>query len=435
MTEVFKPHSEKQDLALFSTKRITLCSTGIQWGKTRLGAVKMKMLIHQNPGKDCNYIITAPNFKIMQQATLPAFLSIMEGCGEYKKADACFEVSSGAKVFCRTATDPDSIVGITNVYGIWGDEAGLYPFYFWINIQGRSRFKQCPIILTTSLYSFNWVAKELIRETERGLREDVHLCQAESRENPYFPEEEYERAKATMNPARFAMMYGGRPNKMEGLVYDCFDEDINIVKPFDLPSGTAVYAGIDWGYTQPFACTVVAKLPTGRFIAVSELVRTRMTISEIIEVLKQRQRIWDIQRFYCGPDQPGSIKELNRAGLAASPAENDVKKGVDLVYTLIKERRFQVFKDSCPNLMDEFENYHWPDEKDLKPDQDDKDPNPVKQDDHSSDSLRYVLISIARKRTEKLKPKVPNPTKPQHETIEQRLKRLKSRNQKKFETW
>jgi PBSX family phage terminase large subunit len=433
---IFEPHTDKQEQAVFSTKRITLCSTGIQWGKTRAGAVKMKLWIHENPGPNCNYIITAPNFKIMQQATLPAFLDIMKGCGEYKKADAVFEVSSGAKVFCRTATDPDSIVGITNVYGIWGDEAGLYPYYFWVNIQGRSRFKQCPIVLTTSLYSFNWVAKELIRETERGIRDDVHLCQAESRENPYFPEEEYEKAKKTMNPARFAMMYGGRPNKMEGLVYDCFDEDINVIKAYTLPDSNLVFAGIDWGYTQPFACTIIAKLPTGRYIAVSEVVQTRQTISEIVEILKQRQKIWNIQRFYCGPDQPGSIKELNRAGLPASPANNDVKNGVDLVYTLIKDAKFQVFKDSCPNLLDEFENYHWPDEKDLKPDQDDKDPNPVKQDDHSLDSLRYCLVSIAKKRVQKLRPKTPNDTRSkQGESIEQKLKRLKSIRSKRHETW
>ena len=116
---VFECHSDKQEEALFSDKRITLCSTGIQWGKTTVGAVKLKLWVHENPGPECNYIVTAPNYKILQQASLPALLKVFDGCGEYKKADAIFEMYSGAKIFCRTATDPDSIVGITNVYGIW----------------------------------------------------------------------------------------------------------------------------------------------------------------------------------------------------------------------------------------------------------------------------------------------------------------------------
>lgn len=414
-----------------------MCSTGIQWGKTTVGATKLKMLVHQNPGPNCNYIVTAPNFKIMQQACLPELLKVMRGCGEYKKADAVFEVSSGAKIFCRTATDPDSIVGITNVYGIWGDEAGKYPYYFWVNIQGRSRFKQCPIILTTSLYSFNWVCKELIRETERGLREDVHLCQAESRENPFFPEEEYQKAKNSMSPSRFAMMYGGRPNKMEGLVYDNFEEKIHVVDPFELPTGTRVYGGIDWGFTQPFALTVVAKLVNGSFIVISEYVQTRLTTAEIVDILKEKQRIWGIERFYAGPDQPGSIKALNQAGLPCSPADNNVKDGVDLVYTLLNPSsvRLRFFRDQTPNLMDEMENYHWPEPKDLSSDQDGKDPNPVKQDDHALDSLRYVLISIAKKRSQGFKTKVPTHEKPPNETIEQKLKRLKSLKRKKHEVW
>lgn len=433
---IFEPHSQKQEDAVFSNKRIVLCSTGIQWGKTKVGAVRTKMLIHKYHGPDCNHLVTAPNFKILNQASLPEFKRFMKGFGEYKKVDAVFECYSGAKVYFRTATDPDSIVGITNVYSIWGDEAGKYPFYFWTNILGRSRFKQCPITLTTSLYSFNWVAKDLIRAVERGLREDIHLCQAESRENPYFPLEEYEQAKATMQPARFAMMYGGRPSKMEGMVYDCFDEAINIVDPFELPEGTKVWAGIDWGYSQPFACSIVAKTPNGHYVLVSEVYQTRLTISEIIDVLKQRQKIWDIQRFYCGPDQPANIQELNRAGLRATAANNEVKKGIDLVYSLIQSGKFRIFRSKAPNICDEFENYHWPEPKDLRPDQDEKDPNPVKQDDHGLDSLRYCLVSIAKKMTERSAPKTPSYNKSgKNETTQQRLKRLKSKKQKTHETW
>lgn len=162
-----------------------------------------------------------------------------------------------------------------------------------------------------------------------------------------------------------------------------------------------------------------------------------MTIDDIIEALKRQRKIWDIQRYYAGPDQPGSIEALQRAGLACVAADNDVKLGVDLVYSLLREARVRFFAGQCPNLLDEIENYHWPEPKDLKPDQDEKDLNPVKQDDHSLDSLRYACVSIAKTRLDKTKPVVPNQTKtPLHElTLEQRLKKLKAKKKAASESW
>jgi len=432
----FRPHSKKQQDAIFATERITLCSTGIQFGKSTIGAIKLKMLIHQNPGPGCNYIIVAPTYKILSQATLPAFRKFMEGFGEYKKSDSCFEMHSGAKIWCRTGTDPDSIVGITDVYGIWGDEAGKFTLYFWENILGRSKIKQCPVILTTSLYSRNWLAKNLIPKALAGDK-TIHLCQAFSDENPFFPKEEMEEARATMAPARFAMMYGGIPGKMEGLVYDCFDDVQNICDPFELPEGSKVYAGIDWGYTHPFVCIVGAKLPNGDYRIVDEFCKARLTIGDIAPKLHELKNKWNIKRFYAGPDQPGLIEQLRKSKLPITAANNDVKRGIDIVYGLTKTRKLKYFKGATPHLINEKETYHWPEEKDLRPDQDTKDPNPVKQDDDCHDAERYLMISIASKPTELTKPKVPlhrsMDTKP--ETVAERIKRLKSKRNKKTETW
>ena len=48
---VFRPHSQKQEDAIFSTAPIVVCCTGIQWGKTRVGAVKtmLQMFKYNSP--------------------------------------------------------------------------------------------------------------------------------------------------------------------------------------------------------------------------------------------------------------------------------------------------------------------------------------------------------------------------------------------------
>ena len=223
----FVPHSEKQEEALFSEAPITVVATGIQWGKTRVGSWFIKRLMHYFPSKDNAFIVVAPTYKIMEQSSLPAFLEIMQGTGKYNGQRNTFTLFGGGTVYFRTATDPDSIVGITNVRGIWGDEAGKFPRYFWDNIEGRAAFKNCQIIITTSPYSLNWLFKDVIKPYKMGERDDVNYITASSIENPYFPREVYEKRKKQMDPRRHAAMYDGVFERMQGLVYDCWDDEDN----------------------------------------------------------------------------------------------------------------------------------------------------------------------------------------------------------------
>lgn len=383
-----------------------------------------------------SFLITAPTYKILEQSTLPAFFRIMDGFGKYNRQRACFDIYGGGSVYCRTATEPDSIVGMTNVQGIWGDEAGKYPLYFWENIQGRSSFKDCPIMLTTSPYSMNWIYKELFRPAKSGKRDDILLIQASSIENPMFPKEVFNRNKNTMDPRRFNMMYRGDFERMQGLVYDCFDEVENQCDAAKLPTGTMYYGGVDWGFTDPFVLKVRAITPEGNHYSVSETYRTGLTITDIIDIAKKKKQVWGIKTFWCGPDQPGYIEEFNRHGLSAVAANNDIRRGIDLHYELIKSRRLKYFKGLNPQTIDELETYHYPEPEDLGPDQDSKEQNPVGQNDHAMDADRYCTMMTYRA-GKRLIPKIPEhieDQKPKSE-MERITKLMKKKNSKSYESW
>lgn len=350
----------------------------------------------KNPGKGCNFIITSPTYKILSQSTLPPFLRLMDGLGKYHRQDAVFEMDSGATCYFRTATDPDSIVGVTDVYGIWGDEAGLYGLYFWENIQARAAFRKAQILLTTSPYTMNWVFKDLIRPKQKSkdARPDVEYLKAKSTDNPYFPAEYYERMRDTMDERRFRAMFGGDFEKMEGLVYDCFDEDLNSVTPFPLPSGTRYYAGIDFGTTAPFVVIVLAITPTGERYQILERYKTGLTVLDMIAVCKQLKQYYPIELFFADPSAPGYIEEFSRAGLPCTGANNSIMQGIGLVYELVKTKRYKLFRGDNKFTIDEFEMYHYPSEKEeIKADTDIKDRVPVKQHDHAMDALRYVVMA------------------------------------------
>ena len=387
--------------------------------------MKTKMAMHTFRDKGDNFLILAPTYKIMQQSTLPAFLQVMEGYGEYSAARSEFKVHGGGTGYFRTATDPDSIVGVTDVRFIWGDEAGKYSLYFWENIQARAGFKEAQICLTTSPYTLNWIFKEIIRPKfkDPSARSDCELIQASSWENPFFPHSTIDRARKTMDNRRFNMMFGGQWDKVEGLVYDCFDEGENQVPLFPLPTDTRHFAGIDWGYTEPFVLVVHAVLPSGRRYQVSETYKTGLTINDIATICRQKKDVFNIEKFYCDPSQPGYIEELNRNGIPAVGAVNDIRPGVDYLYELIKTRMLKLIQGSSPHTIDELETYHYPEPDDLKPDQATKEQKPVGQNDHALDAIRYVSIMTRHMGGVKKAPINPEENKPKD--IYARLKQMK----------
>jgi hypothetical protein len=398
----------------------------------------MKRALHTYLSADDNFIITAPNYKIMSQSTIPAFLKLMDGYGSYNKTAAEFKMFNGGTCYMRTETDPDSVVGVTNVRHIWADEAGKYGLYFWENLQARAEFLGASIDLTTSPYSLNWIFKELIKPHLAGKRNDITLIQAPSWENPYHsladPEKRRQR-QATMDPRRFNMVYGGEFGKMQGLVYDCFDDVENQIPAFELPMGTRYHAGIDWGYTEPFVLKIRAITPDGRHYGVSEFYKTQFPITDIVGLLKQKHTVFDFMNIWCDPSQPGLIQELCNNKLPAVGAENDIKLGVGVHYELLKTRRLKYFRGQNPHTLDEIEQYHYPDPEDLGPDDDSKDPNPVGQNDHAVDADRYISVSTYRSGGLKVAPKVPDEVK-KVETRDERYRRLiKVGSSKNTEDW
>jgi PBSX family phage terminase large subunit len=433
----FTPHSEKQERAIWTQKRILLLGAGTQFGKTVIGAVRMKIANHTYTDPDDNFIITSPTYKTMMQSTLPYYLKLMNGIGTYNSKLECFKIFNGGTVYFRTETDPDSIVGITNVRHIWCDEAGKYRKYFWENIQNRADFRGCGIDLTTSPYALNWIVKELIKPTIKGTRDDVEYIQAASWENPFHSlADPIARAhkRATMDVRRFDASYGGEFGQMIGLVYDCFDSDANQIDPFELPTGTRYFAGVDWGWTDPFVIKVRAITPENRHYGVAEFYRSGMTTKAQKEAARSLMQRYPIERFYCDPSQPGSIKEFQLPdefgpGLPATAADNAIHEGISDHYNLLKTGQLKYFRSYNPYTLDEYETYHYPEPKDLRPDQDSQKQDPVDQNNHALDSERYVSRATYRRSTAGIKNeiKIPEQQAKQPLTNAQREASLKKR--------
>lgn len=379
-----------QEQAILSDKQVIVNAAGIQSGKTTTGAVFMGFKAATGQRGD-NLIICAPTYKILTQATLPKFLLYFENTyGTYRKVDSVFEFYNGVKAYIRSLTDPNALEGTTDVIGIWADEAGLFSKYAWENVMGRAAFRQAQVMVTTTPYSLNWMFR-MWEDWKKGKRDDVEFIQYRSIDNPYFPKAEFERQKKLLDPRRFKMKYMGEFGKMEGLVY----EDVNVTEHFPLPTGTKYYGGIDWGYTNPFVLSIRAITPDNIHYRVAEFYKTRMTIEDMIEVCRARKQIYNIELFIADPSAPGNIESFNRAGLSCVGGNNNVRLGIDKQIELFRTNRFFIFKDQNPNGIDEYSTYHFPEEKDYKIDDNIKDLDPVKANDHGC-FIGETLVATSR---------------------------------------
>jgi PBSX family phage terminase large subunit len=379
-----------QEQAFISDKRIIVIAAGIQSGKTTTGALWIGNKAGQIP-ENSNLIICAPTYKILTQATLPKFLQVFKQFGSYHKVDSIFKFHSGPTAYIRSLTDPNALEGITDVEAIWLDEGGLISRYAWENVEGRSAFRQAPILISTTPYALNWMFR-MWEEWRGGKRDEVEFVQFTSKDNPHFPDEEFERQRRLLDSRRFQMKYMGQFGKMEGLVY----ERVNTCKSFNLEQGTKYYGGIDWGYTNPFVLTVRAITPDGVHYRIAEFYKSGLMIDEVVRICEQRKQIYNISMFIADPSAPAYIEALNRAGLTCIPGNNDVRAGIDEQSRLFKEEKFFIFEDDNPNGIDEYNTYHYPEPRDYRIDEDQKEPDPVKANDHGCDADRYVTMHLVK---------------------------------------
>jgi len=99
------------------------------------------------------------------------------------------------------------------------------------------------------------------------------------------------------------------------------------------------------------------------------------------------------------PDHPGSalvdpsansfILTLRNRGVLVREAKNDVLEGIRFVASLIKRRKMRFNRDTCPNTCQELHAYRWNEKAAALGVEE-----PVKENDHSCDPLRYQCLAL-----------------------------------------
>lgn len=203
-------------------------------------------------------------------------------------------------------------------------------------------------------------------------------------DNPHIPREEVDKAKKELTEDRFAQEYLADFRKTEGLVYKEFNRKLHLTDK--LPeSRIKIFAGVDFGFTNPAAVVEVYKDKDACYYVASEWYKRGQTDAQIADYVSANQ----FAEVYPDPESASGIEELRRRGVNVREVlknKDSVRNGINTVRELFKTSRLKIHRD-CVNLITELETYVYPEKK---PDQNEYE-NPVKENDHLLDALRYAL--------------------------------------------
>lgn len=363
-----------QTKALRSMARFIALIAGTGGGKTFFGPIWLYKEVSEYPTDQ--YFVIAPTYKMLMRATVPMLIELFRGTdaeGEFNQSKGLYLLPQGGLIWFGSADRPETLEA-GQYRAAWLDEAGQMKYMVWVVIQARLGLKQGRALITTTPYAMNWLYKEFYK---RWVDDDPNydVIQYRSIDSPYYPKEEYERAKTALSEQLFDMRYKGQFRKMEGLVYPDFSQD-HIIGDFDVPTKWTKQGAVDFGFNNPFVILKGALDRDDVLYIYSESYKSKTLLSEHAERMRDIDYVGD-------PSGKREIEELRNMEISINAADSEVALGIQKVNERIKTNRLKVFK-SCKNLIDEFETYHYIEEKD----------KPEKKDDHCMDALRYLIMEL-----------------------------------------
>lgn len=251
----------------------------------------------------------------------------------------------------------------------------------------------------TPLKGLTWVYKTIYLNEKQDPQ--IWMETMEWADNPFLPKKEIENLTKSMSKDELESRRYGKFMQNCGMVYSEFDENVNVIEPFDIPFDWQDCISIDPGLHNPLSAHFYATDFDGNVFVVAEHYDSEKTIeyhaAKIKEIAEKLHWKTDSRGNYQAwidsaakqrtlASTKNVVELFYEQGIITNPNVNkDLFAGISVVKSYIKnaegKNRLFIFKN-CVNLIREIKNYWWGD-----------DDVPIKKDDHCLDELRYFLMT------------------------------------------
>jgi len=286
---------------------------------------------------------------------------------------------------------------------VWMEEANKFTEDDFNEVRARMRGTAapwCQVLLTTNPDApIHWINRRLI------IGGEAKVYYSGAQDNPHNPKE-YLDALDSLTGLVAKRLREGQWVQAEGVVYEEYDPALHLIEPREIPKSWRRIRVIDFGFTNPLVCQWWAIDNDGRMYRYREIYRTKRLVEDhAVDILRLSEGE-TIETTICDHDAEDRAT-LERRGIPTVPAIKAVSTGIQDVQARLrkagdgKPRLFllrgalvetdpslkQSGKPTCTE--EEFPTYIWPEGKDGRPLKE----QPIKENDHGMDALRYAVES------------------------------------------
>ena len=437
---VFTPFKNQENF-LFDTNRIKGAFAGKRGGKTEVGAVQGIIYQEEKPNYFPNHIdpylgiIAAPTYDMLDRLSWAKFVAYAKPFIKHQtnkpKEIIWHDHKDGeylSKIYGISADKPERLEGVKAAW-IWIDEVFQVKEQFFLECLARISDTQGYLFCTGSLGvqyinpKTHWAYKYFKEKTLDGF-----VCyEWATLENPYFPKQELERLKKTLDEqtyrAMFTLTWDFTPSTA---VYPNFSDD-NLIDNYVFNPRLETYISIDWGYAHPMAIGFYQyDRDKDQVFKFDEIVKSKLTIDKAYELIASKPYLKTIRKTRTEKDPLGRYvnveydyitnvhswvcdiagdqeRELlgisntrifrTKYGINFKKRRSSILYGVSVVRSYIKntngETRFFLDKNKCPKTIEGLKRYAFKEKDGIIQNE-----NPIKEMDDEVDETRYFFVNI-----------------------------------------
>ena len=290
----------------------------------------------------------------------------------------------------------------TSLDFVWFDEEP--PKNIYLECKMRVIDRQGEVFGTmTPLKGLSWVYDEIYLNSNND--SEVWYEQMQWEDNPYLSPVEIKKIETSLGADEIESRKYGRFLGFDGLVYKEFDENVNVIEPFNVPKEWYDNISIDPGLNNPLSAHWYCVDYDGNVFVIAEHFAQGKDIDFHANKIKEISKNLNWPFNYNGNINALIDSASNQRTLASvkSVAElfyergiqvntnvnKDLFSGIARVKSYLKnaegKSKLFIFKN-CVNMIREFKSYFWGEGD-----------SPKKKDDHSLDELRYYLMTKPNK--------------------------------------
>jgi hypothetical protein len=367
-----------QNLAWYTNKPILAICAGWQSGKTVFLPYWLRREIHRRgPG---DYGAFSSTYALLKKKFLPVLKACFKGLAVFHTGDQQFVFTDagnraihgptwdGAPTIIQLghSQNPDSLESAT-LKGVAWDEPGqrLVPEQSFQTVKSRLMVNRGPMCLTSRPYEPGWFERLVV-----GGDDDVAVVTFPSWANPVNPAVDdpyWDKVRASMAAWRFVMQYEGRFTMPAGLVYDCFDWELNTCDDFDV-SHLLIYPGMDFGSVNTAGMAVADDRSTGTLYVIADYhaaaKRSYPDHVASMRALTKANAGGKAMQPGCGGSKYGEDgwrEAYRKHGLGLDePPENDIDVRIQGAWTQMAARKVVFFRIGAKDTIGDIMHFSYP---------------------------------------------------------------------------